>query len=101
VGYPKRLSNSPVLPQWDFVDRGHYSLETVSPLLVLKAWCVSLTVSHTPLTGFLSSYPDKISLLRGNHDNSGLWVLWYAFLSVLHIILLSDTSWRGVPANVR
>jgi hypothetical protein len=70
VGYPKRpSSNSLVHPQGDFVDRGHYSLETVSLLLALKARCVSLIVSYAPLTDFLSSYPDKISLLRGNHES--------------------------------
>jgi serine/threonine-protein phosphatase 6 catalytic subunit len=58
-----------LFPQGDFVDREHYSLETVSLFLAPKTRFVSLTVFHAPLTGFLASYPDKISLLHGNHES--------------------------------
>lgn len=46
------LSDAGVLSQGDFVDRGYYSLETFTHLLALKA-----------------KWPDRITLLRGNHES--------------------------------
>jgi hypothetical protein len=47
----------------DYVDRGYYSLETITLLLCLKVFAIS-----SPLICQVK-YPDRVYLLRGNHES--------------------------------
>lgn len=83
--------------QGDFVDRGHFSLETFSLLLAFKARCVLAS----PLTHLSSHktrrYPDRVTLLRGNHESRSITQV-YGFYGALWSHRRSESS-KGLSGH--
>lgn len=59
----------------DFVDRGYYSLETLTRLMTLKVifyldYIIEIRLKRGHCHFFFQArYPDRITLLRGNHES--------------------------------
>ncbi|MCJ1392262.1 hypothetical protein MMC18_005129 [Xylographa bjoerkii] len=82
----------------DFVDRGFFSLETLTLLLCLKARYAnpfSTSTSHPISTNLpFSSYPDRMTLIRGNHESRQITQV-YGFYEECHQKYGNPSVWKA------
>lgn len=73
------MSDRGVSSQGDFVDRGYYSLETFTHLLALKA-----------------KWPDRITLLRGNHESRQITQVYGFYGRCLFYFVMYLIVWHRI-----
>lgn len=73
------MSDRGVSSQGDFVDRGYYSLETFTHLLALKA-----------------KWPDRITLLRGNHESRQITQVYGFYGRCLFHFVMYTNVWHRI-----
>ena len=81
----------------DFVDRGYYSLETLTRLVVLIMILIMLLIINlisilTRLMVLKARWPDKMTLLRGNHESRQITQVLINLFCFLLLIISYQSS---------